>query len=225
MSEERHDAPSQEAGAKAKVKVVDRRRFRSDGEPVAAIAESRVSQDGHAGEEAGSSEAAAKGAAEDERDAQLAAQAARIDELSRAYAALVEDNKAFRQRLEREKARVVEAERASIAQALLEAADDLERAQAAIGSSDTEGLALKDLVDGVRLSLAALHKRIAELGAERIAVAGKPFDPRVAEAVDTVAIADADQDGWVVQEIRAGYRIGDRVLRPARVRVGRVAQA
>jgi molecular chaperone GrpE len=232
MSEERHDAPAQEAGAKTKVKVVDRRRFRSDGEPVAAVAGSRVSQDGHAGEEAGISEEAAKGAvsggeraavAEDERDAQLAAQAARIDELSRAYAALVEDNKAFRQRLEREKARVVEAERASIAQALLEAADDLERAQAAIGSSDTEGLALKDLVDGVRLSLAALHKRIAELGAVRIAVAGKPFDPRVAEAVDTVAIADADQDGWVVQEIRAGYRVGDRVLRPARVRVGRVA--
>jgi len=80
-------------------------------------------------------------------------------------------------------------------------------------------------VEGVRLSLGGLHKRIAEVGAVRIAVAGQPFDPRVAEAVDTVAVARAEQDGVVVQEVRAGWRIGDKVLRPARVRVGRLARA
>jgi molecular chaperone GrpE len=70
-----------------------------------------------------------------------------------------------------------------------------------------------------------MHKRITELGAERLSVAGQPFDPRLAEAVDTVVVADAAQDGWVIQEIRPGYRIGERILRPARVRVGRVARA
>jgi molecular chaperone GrpE len=59
----------------------------------------------------------------------------------------------------------------------------------------------------------------------RIAVAGQPFDPRFAEAVDTVAVATEEQDGVVLHEVRPGYRIGDRVLRPARVRVGRLAQA
>ena len=54
--------------------------------------------------------AAAPEAAEDRR---LADQAARIDALSRAYAALLEDNKAFRQRQERERARVIESERAT----------------------------------------------------------------------------------------------------------------
>jgi molecular chaperone GrpE len=43
--------------------------------------------------------------------------------------------------------------------------------------------------------------------------------------VDTVAIANEAQDERVVQEVRAGYRIGDRILRPARVRVGRIARA
>jgi molecular chaperone GrpE len=223
MTKEHRDASAREG--ERQVKVSDRRRFTPSGEPV---------EDG-GDEPAGATEvreaAAPPGApppeaAADDRDLKLAEQAARIDELSRAYAALLDDNKAFRQRMEREKTRVVEAERANVAQALLEAADDLERALAAVGGvGDGAGETLRGLVDGVRLSLGALQKRIAEIGAVRIAVAGQPFDPRVAEAVDTVAVARAEQDGVVVQEVRPGYRIGDRVLRPARVRVGKLAQA
>ncbi len=224
MSDSRQDAPAGDG----QVKVVDRRRFRSDGEPLpqakAAAPASAAPGEGPAAEPAAAGEVQ-PAAAPDERDARLAAQEARIDELTRAYAALVEDNKAFRQRQEREKSRVIEAERASIAQALLEAADDLERALAAVSSTEVKGKAIENLLEGVRLSLAALHKRIAELGAERLSVAGQPFDPRLAEAVDTVPISDAAQDGCVVQEIRPGYRIGERVLRPARVRVGRLARA
>lgn len=209
MSDERRDAAAREG--EPQVKVTDRRRFTPEGEPVGPEEEIVP---------------VPEGASPDERDRRIAEQAVRIDELSRAYAALLEDNKAFRQRTEREKARVVEAERASVAQALLEAADDLERALAAVGGTqDGGGDALRALADGVRLSLGALQKRIAEIGAVRISVAGQPFDPRTAEAVDTVAVASAEQDGVVVQEVRAGYRIGDRVLRPARVRVGRLAQA
>ncbi|ABS26248.1 nucleotide exchange factor GrpE [Anaeromyxobacter sp. Fw109-5] len=221
MSEERRGAPAPEAG-EPQVKVVDRRRFRPDGRPV----EGDPEQTPGAGADAPSEEAAAPETAADPREAQLAAQQARIEELARAYAALVEDNKAFRQRLERERARVVEAERVNVAQALLEAADDLERALAAVSTAgEGQGDALRNLAEGVRLSLASLHKRIAELGAQRIPVQGQRFDPHVAEAIDTIAVADAEQDGVVLHEIRPGYRIGERVLRPARVRVGRLAQA
>jgi molecular chaperone GrpE len=213
MSDERREASAREG--EAQVKVNDRRRFTPEGEPLDP-----------AGSPAGEGAPAEPAAAEDDRDRKLAEQAARIDELSRAYAGLLDDNKAFRQRMEREKVRVIEAERASVAQALLEAADDLERALAAVsGSGDGADGALGALLDGVRLSLGGLHKRIAEVGAIRLSVAGQPFDPRVAEAVDTVAVASAEQDGLVIQEVRAGWRIGDRVLRPARVRVGRLARA
>lgn len=215
MSEERHDV----ARPEPEVKVVDRRRFRPDGEPIEAAAPAEPPA------EAAPAQGDPVAAPPDDRDARLAAQASRIDELSRAYASLVEDNKAFRQRMEREKTRVLEAERTGIAQTLLEAADDLERALSAVGSAEVSDRTLGNLVEGVRLSLAGLQKRITELGAQRIVVAGQPFDPRVAEAVDTVAVADAAQDGLVVQEVRAGYRIGERVLRPARVRVGRLARA
>ena len=222
MSEDRSGARGPEEG---RVKVTDRRRFDAEGEPLApgeAGDRARAEQAGTGGERA-EPDAAARGP--DPRDERLKEQAARIDELSRAYAALVDDNKAFRQRLDRERTRVVEAERASVAQALLEAADDLERALAAVGNAGDARGPLASLVEGVRLSLGALHARIAALGAQRIAVQGLPFDPHVAEAVDTVAVADEAQDGVVVQEVRPGWRIGDRVLRPARVRVGRLARA
>lgn len=224
MSEERQDARGEEKAGE--VKVVDRRRFRPDGAPVEAGAEAGEAQAAAKPDVVTPEPAVAEAApAPDARDQRLAAQEQRIDELTRAYAALVEDNKAFRQRLEREKVRVLDAERTSLAQSILEAADDLERALSAVSASDVEAPSVKNLVEGVRLSLAALHKRIGALGAERIPVAGQPFDPHVAEAVDTVAVADAAQDGCVVQEVQSGYRIGDRLLRPARVRVGKLARA
>jgi molecular chaperone GrpE len=217
MSDERRGAPAG-AGSDPLVKVVDRRRFTLDGEPI---------DDGDGREaEVGPEAPAQDAAAPDDRDGTIAAQAARIDELSRAYAALLEDNKGFRQRLEREKVRVVEAERANVAQALLDAADDLERTLAAVtGATDAMGEALPNLVEGVRLTLTSIQKRIAALGAERIPVQGERFDPHVAEAIDIVPVSDAEQDGVVLQEVRSGYRIGERVLRPARVRVGRIARA
>lgn len=218
MAEERPGGPN---GGDPRIKVTDRRRFTPEGEPVDHPVEGEPADDSRA---AAGEAPWAEGA--EARDAQLAAQAKRIDELTRAYASLVEDNKAFRQRHERERVRVIEAERASVAQALLDAADELERALSAVsGTGAAGGEALRNLAEGVRISLGALHKRIADLGAERIQVAGQRFDPHVAEAVDTVAVGDESQDGIVLQEVRAGYRIGDRILRPARVRVGRVARA
>jgi molecular chaperone GrpE len=216
MSEDRRGE-----GVEPKVKVTDRRRIR--------VETGEAPADPPAPEPAApEAESAARGgpATPDPRDSRIAEQAARIDELSRAYAALLEDNRSFRARLEREQARVLDSERVRLAQALLEATDDLERALAAVaGAGEAQGGALATLAEGVRLSLGSLYRRIADLGAERIQVLGERFDPRVAEAVDTVAIADEGQDERVVQEVRAGYRIGDRILRPARVRVGRIARA
>jgi len=208
MSEEQSEVEE------TKVKVVDRRRFTQEGEP--------------AGPEATEGPAPAAGdlpegtpPAQDPRDARIAAQEARIDDLARAYAALLEEGKASRARLEREKERVLESERAKLANVLLDAADELGRALDAAAGTGASG----PLVDGVRLTLAEIMKRVGELGAVRLPTLGAPFDPRTAEAIDAMTVSDASQDGMVLQEVRAGYRIGDRVLRPARVRVGRLARA
>ena len=160
-----------------------------------------------------------------ELEEMLKAQAGRIDELTRTCASLVEDNKAFRQRTEREKERVLEAEKSRLAQVLLETHDGLEMAFRSSGRDVGGGPALGDLREGVRLTLATLEKRIAEMGAVRLGVVGLPFDPRTGEAIDLVAVDDEAKDGIVMEELRAGWRIGDRVLRAARVRVGRLVRA
>jgi molecular chaperone GrpE len=161
---------------------------------------------------------------EDRGRPQASQQVAQI-ELSRAYAALLADNEAFRARLEREKTRVIETEKAALAQVLLDSTDDLERALAAVaGVGAGHGQALRDLTHGVRLSLEVLYKRTAELGAERMSTIGQRFDPQFAEAVNTIGVTDPAQDGIIIQEIRAGYLVGDRLLRPARVRVGQLAR-
>lgn len=159
-------------------------------------------------------------------EATVKTQAARIDELARAYAALLDDNKSFRQRVERERERLVEAEKTRLAQVMLESHDDLERAYRASGAAPgSEPASLRDLREGVALSLASMEKRIAEMGVTRLELLGAPYDPRTAEAIDVAAVADPAQDGVVIEEFRPGWRIGDRVLRPARVRVGRLSRA
>ncbi len=204
------------------MKVIDRRRFRPDGTP-ADPERSAGEEQGDAGPQPTQGAPAAPQA---ELEARLAEQAARIDEITRAYAALVEDNKAFRVRMDRERQRLVEAERAGVAQALLDTADELERALAAAAGATAPGEAiLKTLTEGVRIALAAVARRIGELGACRLEVVGLRFDPHVAEAIDTAAVTDAAQDELVLQELRPGYRIGERVLRPARVRVGRLERS
>ena len=143
------------------------------------------------------------------------------EDVSFAYAALLADNEAFRTRLEREKSRLIEVEKASLAQALLDSTDDLERALLAVADvSVVRNQRLRDLTQGVQLSLAVLYKRIADMGAERMVTTGQRFDPLFAEAVGTISVADPAQNGIIIDEVRPGYRVGDRLLRPAQVRVG-----
>jgi molecular chaperone GrpE len=58
-------------------------------------------------------------------------------------------------------------------------------------------------------------------GVERIDPAGEPFDPNLAEAIGVEPVEDEAMDGKVTRTYRAGYVLGERVLRPARVAVGK----
>ena len=64
--------------------------------------------------------------------------------------------------------------------------------------------------------MGALHK----LGLEEIPGVGAPFDPALHEAIATQPVPTEDQDGVVQAVFSAGYRIGKRLIRPARVVIG-----
>lgn len=125
-----------------------------------------------------------------------------------------------RARLNRSADERAEAGKAKFIESLLPVFDDLNRAVEAAekeGSNDA-------IVQGVRSTANRFQSALTSAGVEPIVSIGEPFNPELHEAVDT-AEADPEMDGIVIEEYSRGFRIGDRLLRPARVKVGRAAQA
>jgi molecular chaperone GrpE len=73
---------------------------------------------------------------------------------------------------------------------------------------------------GVELIHKQLQEALQKIGIQRIEAQGQPFDPRVHEAVEVVDSNDVP-DHYVLEELQPGYKIKERLLRPAMVRVAR----
>ena len=125
-----------------------------------------------------------------------------------------------RMRLNRSADERAEAGKAKFIESLLPVLDDLERAVEAAekeGSNDA-------IVQGVRSIANRFQTALTSAGVEPLVSVGEQFDPELHEAVDT-AESDPEMDGIVVSEYSRGFRIGERLLRPARVKVGRAQQS
>lgn len=142
---------------------------------------------------------------------------ARFDQLRQQLQRETDETRA---RLNRSADERAEAGKAKFIESLLPVLDDLNRAVEAAekeGSNDA-------IMQGVRSTAARFQSALSSAGVEPIASVGEPFDPELHEAVDT-AEADPEMDGIVIGEYSRGFRIGDRLLRPARVQVGRAKQS
>jgi molecular chaperone GrpE len=137
------------------------------------------------------------------------------DEQQERYLRLAADLDNFKKRARQE---LLEANRyapAALARLLLPVLDDAERAMEHVPEGTDEVWAR-----GLYLVLQKLREALAAVGVERIEALGHPFDPRLHEAVGFEETAN-HQDGTVIQELQPGYRLHDRVLRPALVKVAR----
>jgi molecular chaperone GrpE len=122
----------------------------------------------------------------------------------------------YKKRARREIADAVKIAREDLLRDLLPVFDNLERASAHAGTAtDTKALA-----DGISMVQRQFVDVLGKLGIERVASAGQPFDPAVHEAVQHLE-TDEFAPGVVASELQAGYRMGDRVLRPALVVVAK----
>ena len=149
---------------------------------------------------------------------QLKAENAQLkDELRREheiYLRNLADFDNYRRRIERERANTAQAGKRQMVLSLLEVLDDFERALAHIDESPAS----------VSAGLGAIHRRLAGLlaaqGVTPFESVSQPFDPALHEAVGSVE-SDAQAPGTVLDELSRGYRWGQELLRPARVRVAR----
>ncbi len=204
------DAGEAEEEAKEKPRVVDRRRVREDGE---------MSEEG-----AGEAEETPRVPAYVE---QLQAKVAAAEEKFKQYVEKIDKDTAdFRARQEREMERRTQEVKKQAVSGFLDIADDLARATAAVDGGVPEeeaGGALETLVQGVRMIQGRFFQELSNLGVEPLPAMGVAFNPEEHEAVRMVEVSDEALDGMVVEELACGYKLGDAVLRPARVSVGKYA--
>jgi molecular chaperone GrpE len=150
-----------------------------------------------------------------------------LDELVRVsdqrdeYLALAQRTQAdfenYRRRVARESALAQERGMAKLARELLPALDNLDRAleEAASTAGDDD-----PLLQGVRLVRCELSDALARMGIESFAPAGEPFDPALHEAMASAPQPpEGPASGTVVEVYQPGYRLGEHVIRPARVLV------
>jgi molecular chaperone GrpE len=122
-----------------------------------------------------------------------------------------------RQRLNRSADERAAGEKAKFIASLLPALDDLNRA------IEAENAPREAILEGIRSIATSFQSALTNAGVVPILSVGEQFDPELHEAVDTEE-TDREMDGKVIAEYSRGFRMGDRLLRPARVKVGRAAE-
>lgn len=123
-----------------------------------------------------------------------------------------------RQRLNRAADERAHREKGNFITDLLPVRDNLQRAIAAAENDS----ASKTIIEGLKSTIASFDAALTAAGVEPLVAIGEQFDPEKHDAIDLFPV-EPEQDGLVVSEYAKGYKIGDRLLRPARVRVGRSA--
>ena len=127
-----------------------------------------------------------------------------------------------RARLQRNFEQRLETARGDLVAGLLDTLDNLRRAIAAASNGEKREVDFDALFEGVRATAQLFDSKMQSLGLVRIQSEGEPFNPELHEAVEIVAVTP-DLDNRVIQEYQAGYRFGERLIRPARVRVGKAS--
>ncbi|KRM35308.1 nucleotide exchange factor GrpE [Limosilactobacillus pontis] len=116
-------------------------------------------------------------------------------------------------RFKKERAQILKYDGQDLAKAVLPVLDNLKRALT-IEVTDENG---KQLKKGIQMVHDHLTSALTDHGITEIEADGKPFDPTLHQAVQTVPAQDGQKPDTVVQVLQAGYQLKDRVLRPAMV--------
>ncbi len=132
-----------------------------------------------------------------------------------------EENEEFRKRTERELQKQIALYKGQFLERLLPVVDNLERALASAQTSEN----FMAFLEGIRLVHAQFLAQLKEEGVEPIEALHRPFDPVTDEAIGVEEVVDITQDNLVLQEIEKGYLVLGRLLRPAKVIVGKAKKA
>ncbi len=147
---------------------------------------------------------------------ELAARDRKLREYIEAHQHAVQEMDAARKRMKRDREEEVDRDRSTLAAAMLEVVDDMDRSLQS-GASTSNVTAL---LEGVALVRNRVMQKLGALGVEQMDCLGARFDPNVHEAVGMIPVPDEDQDQRIVAEEQSGFLFKGKLLRAARVIVG-----
>jgi len=124
----------------------------------------------------------------------------------------------FKKRVTREKQEAIRYANEGLLQKLVPIMDNFDMALSAAQTGQTE--AAQSLQAGINMIYQQMKSTLGEAGLEEVDAAGKTFDPNLHEAVSQTETIEAPE-GQVVQQLRKGYKLRDRLLRPATVVVAK----
>ena len=152
---------------------------------------------------------------------QIAAQGGQLQAFAADHRRALDEFEQTKTRLRRDVAKEVERGKRAVLVELLDVLDNLDRAIAAGHGGAGASEAAPTLTRGVELVRDQFLAKLSGFGVTRVAALGQPFDATRHEAVTTTPVQDRAQDATIVSVVKEGYAIGDDILRPASVVVGR----
>mgnify|MGYP003123069179 CR=1 FL=1 len=160
------------------------------------------------------------GEAENSAEAELAALREELEEAKQQVLYAKADTQNVRRRMEKDIADARAYAATGFARDVLSVADNLKRAIDAVPTDLREDDKFKGLVAGIEATQRELDKIFTQHGIARIEAMGQPLDPNRHQAMIEMPHSEAEP-GTIVQEMQAGYTIGERLLRPALVGVAK----
>jgi molecular chaperone GrpE (heat shock protein) len=141
----------------------------------------------------------------------------KLQEYIEAFKRFKDEQEEYRLRLSRDVDRRVDLKFGEMVGELLESMDNLDLALSHVHDVPEA----EPLAEGVGMAQRRFLNTLEQHGIEKISPEGEMFDPNESEAVRVDSLDSPDDNGKVTETLRPGYRLGERVIRPARVAVGR----
>ena len=142
---------------------------------------------------------------------------AELDEYKDKYIRLVAEFDNFRRRNAKERLELVQTAGKDVIVDMLDAVDDADRAQKQMESNDD----LKQIKEGITLVFNKLRNVLQSKGLKPMETIGKDFDPDLHEAITEIPAPSENMKGKVIDEVTKGYYLKDKIIRHAKVVVGK----
>jgi molecular chaperone GrpE len=152
-----------------------------------------------------------------EKDAEIEQLKKQLEETKDRYVRLMADFDNFRKRTAKEKLELIQTASKDVIISLLEVLDDMERAEKQIQNSDNVEL----IKEGVTLVYNKLKSILQARGLRPMNAVGTDFNPDIHEAIAEIPAPSPEMKGKVIEEVEKGYYLNDKLIRVAKVVVGK----